>query len=420
MSKLLLKNIRSIFGATENPKLKRGAELAVADTINNGYLLIRDGIIEDYGEMANLNMEDIAKYTIDGLMQIDLSNRYVLPSFCDSHTHIVYAGSREKEFVDKINGLSYKEIASRGGGILNSVDLLRSYSIERLFNETMERIEEIISFGTGAVEIKSGYGLDLESELKMLRVAKMVSQKSKIIVKRTFLGAHAYPREYIENKAGYVKFIIEEMIPQVAQEALADYVDLFCEEGFFSCRDAIAIMESARAHKLGIKMHTNQMTRSDGALIGIKYGAISLDHLEALNDTDIEAIAKSNSIATMLPGATFFLNMDYAPARELINKGAAVALATNYNPGSCPSGNMQFQLALASIAMKLNPTEALNAATINGAYAMGVEDILGSITRGKIANLIITKEIPSLDFIPYAFTTKYIDKVVLQGELINI
>ena len=413
MGKLLIINIKELLQAGENIGLKKGAAMDSLDIVENAYVYSEEGKIVSYGKMEQMSVE-----LNEDIEVIDATGRYVMPTFCDSHTHLIYAGSREREFVDKIKGLSYQQIAANGGGILNSALLLKNTSEDDLYKSALARAWEIIATGTGAVEIKSGYGLSPEAELKMLRVAKRLQNDLPIAVKTTFLGAHAVPADYAGNKTGYVDEIINTMIPMVASEELADYIDVFCEEGFFSVEDTDRILNAGLKYGLRAKVHANQMGVSGGVQVGVKYDAISVDHLESVGDAEFEALKNSNTIATMLPGATFFLNMEYSPARKFIEKEIPLALATNYNPGSCPSGNMQFEMALACIAMKLTPTEALNACTINGAYAMGLEDELGSITVGKRANFIITKEIPSVDFIPYAFTTPFIDKLILNGNKI--
>lgn len=423
MNRLLILNIKQLIQAGDDICLKRGEQMKDLNIIENAFLYIEDSIISDYGKMEAMPQElsQMASQTQDphsdkGIEIIDASGKMVFPSFCDSHTHLIYAGSREKEFVDKINGLSYQEIAARGGGILNSALLLGNTSEEDLYKSALERVKEIMATGTGAVEIKSGYGLTPDNELKMLRVAKRLKESIPLEVKTTFLGAHAYPAAYSDNKNGYIEEIINTMIPMVAAEELADYIDVFCEDGFFSVEDTDRILNAGLKYGMKAKVHANQMGISGGVQVGVKYDAISVDHLESVSEAEFESLKNSQTIATMLPGATFFLNMNYSPARKFIENKIPLALATNYNPGSCPSGSMQFQMALACIAMKLTPEEAINACTINGAYAMGVEDILGSISRGKKANVFITKEIPSYAFIPYAFTTPFIDKIILNGK----
>ncbi len=431
MEKLLVINIKELLQAGEEISLKGGADMDRLSSVENAFLYSVNGKIADYGEMGQMPQElrdvveewcgpDPHAAETGGIEIIDASGKYVMPTFCDSHTHLVYAGSREREFVDKIKGLSYQQIAANGGGILNSALLLNATSEDDLYKSALSRAREIMATGTGAVEIKSGYGLTPEAELKMLRVAKRLQRDLPMVVKTTFLGAHAYPAAYTNDKKGYVDQIIGTMIPMVAAEELADYIDVFCEDGFFSVEDTDRILNAGMKYGMRAKVHANQMGVSGGVQVGVKYDAISVDHLESVGETEFEALKNSGTIATMLPGATFFLNMEYSPARKFIENNIPLALATNYNPGSCPSGSMQFQMALACIAMKLTPTEALNACTINGAYAMGVEDELGSITRGKRASFIITKEIPSLAFIPYAFTTPFVDTLVLNGQQIEI
>ena len=424
MENIIITNIKQLIQAGEDIALKCGEQMRDLNIIENAYLFIEGERISDYGKMDQMPQElcNIINQGEDphsGIRVIDATGKMVFPSFCDSHTHLVYAGSREQEFVDKINGLSYQEIAARGGGILNSAELLGNTSEDDLYRSALERAQEIMQTGTGAVEIKSGYGLTPENELKMLRVAKRLAENTPLTVKTTFLGAHAFPAKYINDKNGYVEEIINTMIPMVAAEGLAEYIDVFCEDGFFSVEDTDRILNAGLKYGLRATVHANQMGISGGVQVGVKYDAISVDHLESVGEDEFEALKNSQTIATMLPGATFFLNMQYSPARKFIENNIPLALATNYNPGSCPSGSMQFQMALACIAMKLTPEEAINACTINGAYAMGVEESLGSITKGKIANVFITKNIPSYSFIPYAFTTPYIDTIILNGKLIN-
>lgn len=424
MEQILIINIRQLIQAGEGILLKRGAQMKNLDIIENAFLYIKGEIISDYGKMENIpaHLQGAVEKRNDphsDVKVIDATGKMVMPAFCDSHTHLVYAGSREQEFVDKINGLSYQEIAARGGGILNSAQLLGDTSEEELYQSALQRAKEIMATGTGAVEIKSGYGLTPENEIKMLRVVKRLKETTPLTVKATFLGAHAFPAKYANDKNGYVEEIINTMIPMVAAEDLAEFVDVFCEDGFFSVNDTDRILNAGLKYGLRAKVHANQMGVSGGVQVGVKYDAISVDHLESVGDEEFEALKNSNTIATMLPGATFFLNMQYSPARKFIENSIPLALATNYNPGSCPSGSMQFQMALACIAMKLTPEEAINACTINGAYAMGVEEQLGSITKGKKANIFITKEIPSYSFIPYAFTTPYVETLILNGKLIN-
>ena len=415
---IFIKNIKKLVNCREeSPELLRGAQLGELPCIENAYLIIDNEEIADMGEMSELLPDQLHAIESSVDKVIDATGRMVLPSYCDSHTHLVYAGSREMEFSDKLHGLSYQEIAARGGGILNSVELLHNTSEDILLRQALERADEIISFGTGAVEIKSGYGLTLEDEMKMLRVAARVSSERPITVKTTLLAAHAVPSRYKGNREGYVDEIIREIIPAVAAEGLAEYVDIFCEEGFFTVEDAERIFEAGAKYGLRPTVHANQMSVSGGVEVGIKHHAISVDHLEFTGQAQWRALAESDTIATLLPGATFFLNMDYPDARAMIKEGVAVAIASNYNPGSCPAGDMKFMMALALLKMKITPEEAINAATVNGAYAMGVENIHGSITPGKKASLFITKEIPSYEFIPYSFTTPLVETVILKGKI---
>ena len=415
----LFVNIKELVGVQEVSALKVGAEMDSLNGIKDAFLLVDDGRIAQYGPMCDMpqNLRDMAENAVLQSGEIvDATGRYIMPAFCDSHTHLVYAGSREQEFTDKIKGLSYQEIARRGGGILNSAKLLSQTSEESLFNSAMQRAREIMGQGTGAVEIKSGYGLNPQDEIKMLRVIARMKEESPLTIKSTFLGAHAFPAKYADDHNGYVEEIINEMIPMIASEGLAEYIDAFCEEGFFSVEDTDRIFNAGMKYGLRPKVHANQMGFSGGVQVGVKYNAISVDHLESTGADEFRALKESDTIATILPGATFFLNMQYAPARQIIDYGIPVAMASNYNPGSCPSGSLQFQMALACIAMKLTPAEALNACTINGAFAMGVDDMLGGITAGKQANIILTKEIPSIDFIPYAFTTPFIERLYIAGK----
>lgn len=415
----LFVNIKELVGVQEVSALKVGAEMDSLNGIKDAFLLVEDGKIAQYGPMCDMpqNLRDMAENAVLQSGEIvDASGRYIMPAFCDSHTHLVYAGSREQEFTDKIKGLSYQEIARRGGGILNSAKLLSQTSEVSLFRSAMQRAREIMGQGTGAVEIKSGYGLNPQDEIKMLRVIARMKEESPLTIKSTFLGAHAFPAKYADDHNGYVEEIINEMIPMIASEGLAEYIDAFCEEGFFSVEDTDRIFNAGMKYGLRPKVHANQMGFSGGVQVGVKYNAISVDHLESTGADEFRALKESDTIATILPGATFFLNMQYAPARQIIDYGIPVAMASNYNPGSCPSGSLQFQMALACIAMKLTPAEALNACTINGSFAMGVDDMLGGITAGKQANIILTKEIPSIDFIPYAFTTPFIERLYIAGK----
>ena len=404
-------NIKKLVNTRIENKLLRGKDLADLPCLNDAYLLIEDGIITNYGSMNELPAEFSHSSSV-----IDASGQFVLPAWCDSHTHIVFATSREEEFVDKIKGLSYADIAAKGGGILNSARKLNAATEDELFNSAWERLEEISKLGTGAVEIKSGYGLSVEGELKMLRVIKKLKEKSKISIKATFLGAHTFPIEYKENHQGYIDLIIKEMLPVIAKEKLADYIDVFCETGFFSPEETETICRAGMALGLKPKIHANQLNLSGGTQVGVRLGAVSVDHLETMDDEAIQALSNSNTIGTLLPTAAFFLRMPFQPARQLIDEGCAIALATDYNPGSSPSGNMNLVNAMSCIQMKMLPEEVINASTINGAYAMELENEVGSITVGKKANLILTKPIPSLAYMPYAFGSNLIDKVMIGGE----
>lgn len=410
---LLIKNIKSLINVEKDPVMwVTGKDMQNLNTIENAYLLIEEDKISDFGEMGNLNLKDFRGDIIDA------SGKMVFPSFCDSHTHLVYAGSREIEYGDKIRGLSYEEIAKRGGGILNSAKLLHNTSEDSLYEQALQRINEIIGFGTGAVEIKSGYGLTVEDELKMLRVIKRLKDNTPITIKSTFLGAHAVPAEYKGKQDEYVDLIINEMIPQVAAEDLADYIDVFCDKGFFTVEQTDRILMAGMKYGLRPKIHANELDYSGGIQVGVKYNALSVDHLEFTGDDEIKSLLGSETIPTLLPGAAFFLGMVDPPVRKMIDAGLPIALASDYNPGSSPSGNMKFIMSLGTIKLKMLPEEVINASTINGAYAMGVSDILGSIAKGKIANVFITKEIPTYEFMPYAYTSNLIDQVILNGEII--
>ncbi len=413
MASLLITNIKCLVNTREQNQLLRGGELMKLPCINDSFLLIEDGQIVNYGGMEQLKAINQKPKTI-----LDVPGQFVLPTWCDSHTHLVFAGSRENEFVDKIKGLSYAEIAAKSGGILNSAKRLNETSEDELFNMAWKRLTEISKLGTGAVEIKSGYGLTVQGELKMLRVIKKLKERSQVSIKATFLGAHTYPSEFRDDHEKYIKMIVEDMLPVIAQEKLADYIDVFCENGFFSPRETEMICHAGMKYGLRPKLHVNQLNSIGGIESGIKMNALSLDHLETLNEDEIRQIAKSSCIGTLLPTAAFFLRMAFQPARKLIDAGAAVALATDYNPGSSPSGNMNLVIAMSCIQMKMLPEEAINAATINGAYAMEIQDELGSISMGKKANLIFTKPIPSLAYLPYAFGNNQIDKVMIRGEFV--
>lgn len=413
MSKqLILKNIKTLIGIEEDGLLlRKGSDMNTLHAIDDAWLLIENGIIKDYGTGNKDITEDVEV--------IDCSGKMVLPSFCDSHTHIVYAGSREVEYIDKIKGLSYEEIAKRGGGILNSSRRLHDASEDELLKGALERTNEVIQYGTGAIEIKSGYGLNTEDELKMLRIVRELKKISPLTIKATFLGAHAVPEEYKGRQPEYVDLIIKEMIPRVAEEGLADYIDVFCDKGFFTPDETSRILEAGIAYGLRPKIHANELDYSGGIQIGVKYNALSVDHLEFTGDEEIEILLESNTMPTILPGAAFFLNMVHAPARKMINAGLPLAMASDFNPGSSPSGNMQLILSMGCIMFRLLPNEAINACTLNSAYAMGISDKLGSITKGKVANVNITKPIPTIEFMPYYYGSNKIEKVILNGEVVR-
>lgn len=410
--KQLVKNISCLAGIEYQPKPRlQGKEMATFNTIDNAWLLIEDGRIAQFGSMAD-GMPPISD--IDNT--IDAEGGMVLPSWCDSHTHIVYAGSREREFVDKINGLSYEEIAKRGGGILNSADLLHNTSEDDLYRQAMTRLDEVIRKGTGCIEIKSGYGLNLEDELKMLRVIQRMKESSPAKIVSTFLGAHAVARGMSQDE--YVELIINEMIPEVGRQRLADFVDVFCDRGFFTTKDTARILEAAAMWGMRPKIHADELASSGGVEIGVKHNALSVDHLESMTVEEIDILRDSNTMPTLLPGTSFFLNMPYGKGRKMIDAGLGVAIASDYNPGSTPSGDMKFVVSLACIKMRLLPNEALNAATINGAFAMGESKNYGSIAKGKVANFFITTLLPSVYYIPYAYTTPIVNKVVLGGKVL--
>jgi imidazolonepropionase len=413
MAAKLITNIKLLVNTRGQNQLLRGEDLASLPCLENAWLLIEDGMIVGYGSMG-----EQSSITHQPSAVIDSGGATVLPAWCDSHTHLVFAASREEEFVDKIKGLSYAEIAAKGGGILNSAKKLNDSSENELFNLAWKRLEEISRLGTGAVEIKSGYGLSVDGELKMLRVIKKLKERSGLLIKSTFLGAHTYPLEYRENHQGYIDLIINEMLPVIAGEKLADYIDVFCETGFFSPEETETICRAGIGYGLKPKIHANQLNLSGGVQTGVRLGALTVDHLETMDDAAIKVLADSETIGTLLPGAAFFLRMPFQPARMLIDAGCAIALASDYNPGSSPSGNMNLVVSMSCIQMKMLPEEAINAATINGAYAMELEKEAGSITVGKKANLIFTKPIPSLAYLPYSFGTNLVDKVMIRGEFI--
>lgn len=409
----LFTNIQTLVNTREDYQLLRGNQLAQLPCIDHAYLVVEGDVIADYGKMEDL------RFNPSGFNQhYDLQNRCLLPSWCDSHTHLVFAGSREDEFVDKINGLSYAEIAARGGGILSSVKKLNATSEEELYRQSYKRLQEVIQLGTGAIEIKSGYGLSVEGELKMLRVTSRLKQNASIPVKATFLGAHSFPEAYKENREAYIELIINEMLPAIAKEKLADYIDVFCEKGFYTTEETKRICNAGKQYGLKPKIHANQLHVSGGVQTGVQLNAVSVDHLESMDDDAINALAQSSTVGTLLPTAAFFLRMPYQPARQLIDSNCAIALASDYNPGSSPSGNMNFVVALSCIQMRMLPQEAINAATLNGAYAMELEHEVGSITKGKKANLIITKPIPSIAYLPYAFGSDLVENVMVKGELL--
>lgn len=412
---VLLVNIKELIQVEQQPKkMVRGASMKILPTIKNAYLRIKNDCIEDFGHMDMLSDQKADRI-------IDLTGKSVLPCWCDSHTHTVFAGNREQEFVDRINGLSYEEIAQRGGGILNSAKLLQETDEDELFKQSAKRIEEVMRLGTGAIEIKSGYGLNKKAELKMLRVIKRLDGEYPITIKATFLGAHALPAAYKNKKDEYLTDVIENIMPVVANENLADFVDIFCEKGYFSVEDTSLLLKAASAYGLRPKIHVNQFHAIGGIQAGAVLNALSVDHLEVVREKDIDTlVAHPETMPVALPSCSYFLGIPYTPARRIIDAGLALALASDFNPGSTPSGNMNFVVATACIKMKMTPEEALNAATINGAYAMGLESSHGSIAVGKKANIIITKEIPSYSFIPYAFGSNLIDSVIIDGiEIMN-
>lgn len=414
MSSVLITGIKCLVNTRKENQLLRGKALADLPVIENAFLVIEDDEIAEYGRM-----DDLPDSRHRPAPTIDATNQFILPAWCDSHTHLVFAASREEEFVNKIKGMSYAEIAAKGGGILHSASKLNDASADELFNLAWARLEEVSQLGTGAIEIKSGYGLTVEGELKMLRVIKKLKERSKLSIKSTFLGAHTYPKEYKENHQGYIDLIIKEMLPVIAAEKLADYIDVFCETGFFTPEETSLICRAGMGYGLKPKIHANQLNLSGGVETGVQLGAISVDHLETMDDSTIRLLASSSTIGTLLPTAAFFLRMPFQPARQLIDAGCAIALASDFNPGSSPSANMNLVLAMSCIQMKMLPEEAINAATLNGAYAMEVQEKLGSISVGKKANLIFTKPIPSLAYFPYAFGSNLVSKVMINGELLS-
>ena len=409
MKRTLITNIKSLVQVEDTAReAVCGKDMAEVKTIENAYLLIEDDKIADFGTMDTLS--ENADLTIDA------KQRFVLPSFCDSHTHLVYAGSREIEYIDKIRGLSYEEIAKRGGGILNSAKRLQEASEDELFEDAMQRLEEIISYGTGAVEIKSGYGLTTEAELKMLRVIRRLKEASPLTIKANFLGAHGVPLEYRGRQGDFVNLVIDEMIPQVAKENLAEFIDVFCDTGFFTVEETARMLEAGTKHGLVPKIHANELDYSGGIEVGVKYGALSVDHLECVGEKEIATLKTSKTMPTILSGAAFFLNMPYSPARKMIEAGLPIAMASDFNPGSSPSGNMQMVLTFACVNYRLTPQEAINATTINSAYAMGISRTHGSIAKGKQANFYITKDIPTIEYIPYYYGTNKVERTFLNGK----
>ena len=416
--KTLIRNIGQIAGIVEAGVMrKEGVSMSETGTLENAWLLIEDDKIACFGPMSDC--PDLSQESGQGSFDvIDADGGFVLPAFCDSHSHIVFAGTREQEFLDKIKGLSYAEIAAHGGGILNSADLLHNTSEDELYRQAMERVNEMIAKGTGAIEIKSGYGLTTQDELKILRVIKRIRENSPAIIKSTFLGAHAVGRAFAGRQSEYVDHVCNEMIPAVAAENLADFVDVFCEEGFFTTEETDRILTAGEQYGMRVKLHANQLAVSGGVQVGVKHNALSVDHLESTTDEEIRVLKGSCTMPTMLPGASFFLRMQYGKALDFINSGLGIALASDYNPGSSPCGDMRFVMSLGCIQMRLTPIQALNACTLNSAYAMGISDVAGSITAGKLANLIITKRIPSLTWIPYCYQTPFIDRVILRGRTV--
>ncbi len=416
---ILITNIKSLMQTEDNPRLKVcGKEMASVKTIDDAWLFLENGLISDFGSMDEIRNGN-RSFTSTSIKEIDATGSFVFPSFCDSHTHIVYAGSRENEFADKIKGLTYEEIAGRGGGILNSAKLLHETSEDELFRQSSVRINEIIQQGTGAVEIKSGYGLNTEDELKMLKVIRRIKESFPLEVKATFLGAHAVPEEYKHRHESYVDKVINEMIPVVASNELTDYIDVFCDKGFFTVEDAERILMAGLKYGLIPKIHANELDYSGGVQVGVKYNALSVDHLERSGDEEIKILVGSDTMPTLLPGSALFLGLPDPPVRRMIEAGLPVALASDYNPGSSPSGNMKLIMSLGCIRLKMLPEEVINAVTINSAYAMGISESHGSIARGKVANVFITKQMPSFTFFPYAFGSDLIKTVILNGRIIN-
>lgn len=419
MKPILITHIKELVNVEETPRaFVAGSGMSRLKTLKDAWLLIEEGRIKDFGTGKDDSASGIRHPASEDLTIINASGRFLFPSFCDAHTHLVYAGSRETEYVDKIKGLSYEEIAKRGGGILNSAKLLHETSEEALVGQAIGRLNEMISFGTGAVEIKSGYGLTVEDELKMLRVIRRLKELSPVTIVSTFLGAHAIPAEYKGKQGDYVDLVIHEMIPQVAAEELADFIDVFCDRGFFTVEETDRILNAGMKYGLRPKIHANELACSGGIQVGVKYNALSVDHLEYTGDEEISCLKGSETMPVILPGAAFFLNMPSAPARRMIDAGLPVAFASDFNPGSSPSGNMQLILSMACITYRLLPEEAIFATTLNGAYAMGLSDELGSIARGKKASLFITKPMSTYEFMPYAYGSNKVESVILNGEVV--
>ncbi|MEX1189691.1 MAG: imidazolonepropionase [Bacteroidia bacterium] len=412
MSTLLIHNIKSLVQVREKaPAMLKGEDMSILPCLENAWLFIKDGLIDSWGQEISEMPQADERMNAEGGM--------VFPGWCDSHTHIVYSGSRESEFVDKIRGLSYEEIARRGGGILNSAAKLQQTSEDELYQQALKRCHEIISYGTTAVEIKSGYGLTLNDEIKMLRVVKRLKETTPLEIKATFLGAHAIPTEFKENRAEYIRLIVEKMLPAVAEENLADFADVFCDKGFFTVEETDIILSAASKLGLRAKIHANELDFSGGIQIGVKHNALSVDHLEFTGEEEINALVNSNTMPTLLPSTAFFLRLHYPPAREMINAGLPIALASDYNPGSSPSGRMSFVISLACIQLRMTPEEAINAATINSAYAMNLSDSHGSITKGKAGSVFITHAIPSIAYLPYSFGAQLVKSTIIKGKVVS-
>jgi imidazolonepropionase len=410
---ILIINIKELLQVREsNVTIVKGSDMKILPTLKNAYMLIEHDTIVEFG-----SMDDYPGYEVDDT--IDAIGKIVLPAWCDSHSHLVFAGDRSQEFVDRINGLSYEDIANRGGGILNSAETLQNTSEDDLYEQSLKRLDSVVKLGTGAIEIKSGYGLTIEAELKMLRVIKRLNKESKVKIKATLLAAHAIPKEFKNDKSAFIDLVVTELIPKVKKQRLAEYIDVFCEKGYFDLEDTERVLKAGIEHGLIPKIHVNQFNAFGGVALGIKYNALSVDHLEELTDDDIEALKNSETMPVALPSCSYFLSIPYTPARKIMDSGLPLALATDYNPGSTPSGNMNFVVSAACIKMKMTPEEAINAATINGAYAMGISSQYGSICRGKKANLIITKEIPGYYNLPYAFGDNLIDRVIINGQIVS-